>query len=187
MGILGFIRKKDVVVGTKVLVSAFDSRFADLLRADTEIYKRYYPATTATTFVDIYELMKAITQNFDVVHLLCDVSSNGAIGGSEITGTELIERCSASDVKLLWVASSNDAEGYIKGFKARGNRLNLVMTTNRHGPKFSDFLEKLLARMSHGDAMPVAWNALCPQVPGSAHPDSPVTIFFAGRGSVRLR
>jgi hypothetical protein len=187
MGILGLFRKKDEVVGAKVLVCALDSRFADLLRADTETYKRYYPDTTDTTFVNIDELMRAITQRYDVVHLLCDVSPSGAMGGSDIIGTELIERCCASNVKLLWVASSNAAEGYIKGFKARGKRLNLVMTINRHGPKFSNFLEKLLARMSHGDAMPVAWNELCPQVPGSGHQDSPDAIFFAGRGSVRLR
>jgi hypothetical protein len=35
--------------------------------------------------------------------------------------------------------------------------------------------------------MPVAWNDLCPQIPGSAHPDAPESIFFAGRGGVRLR
>ena len=187
MGILGFFRKKDEVVGARVLVGALDSRFDDLLRADTETYKHYYPATTATTFVNIDELMKAITRGYDAVHLLCDVSASGAIGGTEITGTELIESCCASNVKLLWIASSNAAEGYLKGFKARGKRLNLVMTVNRQGPKFSSFLEKLLARMSHGDAMPVAWKELCPQVPGRGHPDSPAAIFFAGRGSVRLR
>lgn len=187
MGILGLFRKKDEVVGAKVLVCALDSRFADLLRADTETYRRYYPATTATTFVNIDELMKAITQSYDVVHLLCEVSASGAIEGSNIIGTELIERCCASNVKLLWVASSNAADGYIKGFKARGKRLNLVMTINRHGPKFSNFLEKLLAMIVDGDTMPVAWNALRPQVPGSGHQDSPDAIFFAGRGSVRLR
>jgi hypothetical protein len=187
MGILGLFRGRDEVVKSKVLVCALNSRFADLVRADSETYKRCYPATTATTFSNIDELIKAITRGYDVVHLLCDVSPSGAIDGSNIIGTELIERCCASNVKLLWVASSNAAEGYIKGFKARGKRLNLVMTIDRHGPQFSNFLEKLLTRMSSGDAMPAAWNELCPQVPGSSHQDSPDAIFFAGRGTVRLR
>jgi len=187
MSILSLFRKKDEVVGAKVLVCASGSRFAELLKADTEVYRRYYPATTATTFVNIDELMKAVTQSYDVVHLLCEISPRGEIDGSKITGTQLIERCSASNVKLLWIASSNAAEGYIKGLEARGQRLNLVMTINRRDPKFSNFLENLLARMVQGDAMPVAWNALCPQVPGSVHQDSPEAIFFAGRGGVRLR
>jgi hypothetical protein len=37
-----------------------------------------------------------------------------------------------------------------------------------------------------GDTMPVAWNDLCPQIPGLDHLDSPESIFFAGRSGVRL-
>jgi hypothetical protein len=80
----------------------------------------------------------------------------------------------------------NPAERYIKGFRARDKRLNLVMTINRKGPNFSAFLQQLLSRMPYGDTMPLVWNDLCPQAPGSDHVNVPDTIFFAGRGGVRL-
>jgi hypothetical protein len=118
------------------------------------------------------------------------VTDRGTIvdsNGKEITGTELIQTCCDQNVKLLWIASDNPSERYIKGFGARGKRLNLVMTLERKGPNFPEFLQKLLFRMFYGDTMPVAWNDLCPQIPGSDHPSMPESIFFAGRGGVRLR
>jgi len=108
--------------------------------------------------------------------------------GAKITGTALIEKCCDSDVKLLWVASENKPEAYIKGFKAAGKPLNLVMTINRQGPKFSVFLEELLSRMSSGETMPVAWVAVSPQSPNDPRQkDSPACIFAAGRAAVKLR
>jgi hypothetical protein len=121
--------------------------------------------------------------------LICDVTENGTTvdsSGHEITGSELIQRCCDQNVKLLWLASDNPPERYIKGFGARGKRLDLVMTLKRKGPNFPSFLEKLLSRMAYGDAMPIAWNDICPQIPRSEHPDAPESIFFAGRGGVRL-
>jgi hypothetical protein len=124
-----------------------------------------------------------------MVHLLCDVTEKGTIAdsnGVEITGTELIQHCCDQNVKLLWLASDNPPERYIKGFRARGKRLNLVMTLKRKGSNFPGFLQKLLSRMAYGDTMHVAWNDLCPQIPGSDHPDATDSIFFAGRGGVTL-
>jgi hypothetical protein len=89
---------------------------------------------------------------------------------------------------LLWVASENKPEAYIRGFKAAGKRLNLVMTINRNGSKFLPFLEKLLSRMSAGETMPAAWVSVSPQGPNDPRQqDSPACIFSAGRGGVRLR
>jgi hypothetical protein len=66
--------------------------------------------------------------------------------------------------------------------------LNLVMTINRNGPNFPNFLSKLLSRMSGGETMPTAWAALVPQTRHDlSHADLPATIFSAGRGSVKLR
>jgi hypothetical protein len=186
MGILDIFRK-DEIVGTRVLICAFDSRFEDLMRKDSEAYMRCYPTTTATSFSGPGELLEAVRQDYDVIHLLCDVNPNGEIAGSDVTGTELITQCCDSNVKLLWIASDNDPIGYIKGFKARGKRLNLVMTIKRNDPKFSEFIGKLLPKMSSGDSMPVAWNELCPQIPGAYHNDAPESIFFAGRPGIRLR
>jgi hypothetical protein len=183
MGILDLFRK-DEVIGSKVLVCSLGPQFADWLKGDTQVYKRFYPATTSKTFSSMQALTAALAQKYDVVHLLCDVSPEGAIAG--VSGTELIKKCSEANVKLLWIASNNPSDAYIKGFNARGQKINVVMIIDRRGPFFSAFLTNLLAKVSGGAAMPAAWNQLCPQVASSVHPDAPDAIFFAGRGGVRL-
>jgi hypothetical protein len=188
MGILDLFRKDDVQ-GAQVLVCALDHKFGDFLKGDSEVYGRYYRATTAAILPSIRALLGRLEQKCDIVHLLCDVSPSGTItdaDGEEITGTELIQRCCDQNVKLLWIGSDNPPERYLKGFVARGKRLNLVMTLKRKGPNFPESLQKLLSQMAYGQTMPVAWNDLWPQIPRSNHPDAPESIFFAGRGGVRL-
>ena len=189
MGVLDLFRKtKDEVHGARVLVCAIDSRFADVLKRDSGIYERYYPTSTAV-FPSINAFLGRLEEKYDVVHLLADVTETGTIrdtGGDEVTGTQLIQRCCDHDVKLLWVASDNPADRYIKGFAARGKRLNLVMTLQRKGANFTSFLQNIFSRMAHGEAMPAAWNAICPQIPQSDHMGAPESIFFAGRGALRL-
>ncbi len=185
-------RVQDEVVGTKILVASLDPKFVELVKADSHCYSQFYPTPTEAVFETIQELLQTVGGGYDIVHLFCDVSPSGKIldgCGNEITGTALIQNCSNSEVKLLWLASGNGPEGYIKNFKpAAGKPLNLVMTIDRRGPRFPDFLQRLLAKMSAGDTMPVAWVSLCPQ--NSSDPrnqDAPVCIFAAGRGAVRLR
>lgn len=188
MGILDLFRK-DEVTGSKVLVCSLDARFADSLKTDSQVYKRFYPATTSTAFSGIAQLTEALGQKYDIVHLLCEVTAEGAIadsGGKSITGTDLIRKCCEANVKLLWIANNNASDAYLKGFNTRGQKINVVMVTDRRGPFFSPFLTNLLAKMSGGEAMPVAWNQLNPQIPSSVHPDAPDAIFVAGRGGVRL-
>lgn len=181
--------QKSEVHGTKVLVCSLQPKFDELLKADSNIYSKFYSSTTAKAFTSIPELQGAI-RGHDIVHLFVDVSPTGLMtdgSGNELIGTELIERCCDSDVKLLWVASDNKPDGYIKGFKV-GKPLNLVMTINRNGPNFATFLGQLLSRMSGGETMPTAWAALLPQTsrdPRHAH--LPSTIFSAGRGGVKLQ
>lgn len=86
----------------------------------------------------------------------------------------------------MWSASDNPPEGYIKGFGARGKRLNRVMTFKRKGANFPNFLQKMLSQMAYGETMPIAWNDICPQIPGLEHKGSPESIFVAGRGGVKL-
>jgi len=137
----------------------------------------------------IHELLQTIG-GYDVVHLFVDVSPIGLMvdaSANEISGTDLIEKCCDSGVKLLWVASDNKPEGYIKGFKPV-KPLNLVMTIHRNGPAFATFLGQLLSRMSGGEAMPNAWAPLAPQAAGDPHRDRlPATIFSAGSGGARFR
>src|ERR1035441_1388010 len=100
MGILDLFRKgkKDEVQGARVLVCALDNRFDDLLKGDSEVYGRYYRATTAAVLPSIQALLGRLEEKYDIVHLLCDVTANGTIAdadGEEITGTELIHRLCA--------------------------------------------------------------------------------------------
>jgi len=193
LGIKDLFRKQshDEVVHSKVLVCSLHPKFADLLRVDTSSYGQFYPAPTVAAFGSIQELSGAIAKGYDIVHLFCDASPEGIITdsrGATTTGTALIQACCDSAVKLLWVASENSPDAYIKGFKAGGKPVNLVMTINRQGAKFSAFLERLLAKMSAGETMPVAWVAISPQSPDDPRQkDSPACIFAAGRGGVKLR
>ena len=188
MGILDLFRK-DEVTGSKVLVCSLEGRFADWLKMDSGVYKRFYPSTTSTAFASIANLIEALNQKYDIVHVLCGLNASGAItdgNGGSVSGSDLIKKCSEASVKLLWIAANNASDAYIKGFNARGQKINLVMVIDRRGPFFSPFLNNLLAKMSGGEAMPIAWNSLNPQVPSSVHPDAPDAIFFAGRGAVKL-
>ena len=182
---------QDEVVDAKILVASLDPKFLELTKVDSNCYSQFYHTPTVRVFDGIQELLGTICNGYDIVHLFCDVSPEGTITdnhGAKIVGTSLIQSCCDSDVKLLWVASENKAEGYIKGFKAPGKRLNLVMTINRNGSKFLPFLEKLLSRMSMGETMPGAWISISPQSPNDPRQkDSPACIFAAGRGGVKLR
>lgn len=185
MGILDRFRK-DEIVGTRVLVCALDSRFNDLAVEDGAIYKHYYAATIAIEAATVNELLEYIARGYDIVHVLCTVSSSGIVAGSGISGTDIVDACCASGVKLLWIASDNDPNAYLTAFNVRRKRLNVVMTLQRKGKNFGNFLGQLLLRIAYGETMPIAWNDLCPQVPHASHGDVPDTIFVAGRGGVRL-
>jgi hypothetical protein len=189
MGILDFFRR-DEVVGSKVLVCGLAARFEELVTTDSQIYRQFYPSTTTRLFNGAEELDRTLSHSYDILHLFCDVAPDGVLthaGSGVFTGTGLLQKCCDLNVKLLWVASDNQPDLYITGFKARGKRINLVMTIDRNGSKFPAFLNKLLFRMYYGDTMPVAWADLCAQGPHFVHPDTPSTIFFAGRGGVKLR
>jgi hypothetical protein len=185
-------RVQDKVVGTKVLLASLDSKFAELVKADSECYSQFYPIPAEIIFDNSNDLLGAIGKGYDIVHLFCDVSSNGNIRDrkrNETAGAVLIQACSRSDVKLLWLASENKPEGYIKGFKiAAGKPLNLVLTIDRKGSHFPVFLSNLLRKMSAGETMPVAWVSISPQSPKDPrNQDAPVCIFAAGRAGVKLR
>ena len=175
--------------GTRVLICGLDRKFRELIDTDAKVYSQFYPSTTIAPCTTIHELLRTIVGH-DIVHLFVDVSPIGLItdaSASEISGTDLIDKCCDSGVKLLWIASDNKPEGYIKGFKPL-KPLNLVMTIRRNGPAFAAFLGQLLSRISGGEVMPNAWAALAPQIPGDPnHARLPDTIFSAGLGDAKFR
>jgi hypothetical protein len=191
LGILDLLKKrKDEVVGTRVLVALLTPKFAELATADYRSYSQFYPATTQSIFESPEKFLEEIEKGYDVVHLFCDVMLGGniAVGeGREMSATRLIQKCSESDVKLLWLASENKPEGYIKGFNLASKALNLVMTIDRRNSRFSRFLESLLRKMSSGETMPAAWVSLSPQNSNDPrNQEGPACIFAAGRGAIRL-
>jgi hypothetical protein len=184
-------RSQDEVVGTKILVASLDSKFTELVKTDCICYSQCYPAPSTKVIESTEKLLQIIGSGYDIVHLFCDVLPDGNIvdlHGDKTAGTTLIQRCCDSDVKLLWLASENKPEGYIRGFKAPGKPLNLVLTIDRRGSRFPSFLENLLRKMSAGETMPVAWVSLSPQNTNDLrNQNAPACIFAAGRGGVRLR
>ncbi|MFZ0806547.1 MAG: hypothetical protein WAN03_10210, partial [Candidatus Sulfotelmatobacter sp.] len=102
MGLLDAFRK-DEVVGAKVLVCALGAKHDDLRKNDERIYRRFYPATTSLAANTIVELRAALAQGYDIVHLLCNVDTQGALTdatGAHMTGAELLKACVDSGVKL---------------------------------------------------------------------------------------
>jgi|SRR5436305_1674380 len=189
MGLLDAFRK-DEVVGTKVLICALDAKFEDLRKNDERIYRRFYPNTTSLVAASIADFRRALNDKFDVVHLFCDVDAQGAISdaaGGRITGTELLQACVDSAVKLLWIASDNFADPYNAGFKTKGVKLNVILTERRLGPNCSLFIDTLLTRMSGGESFSKAWSVVSKPEGKSVQPDVPHTITTLGRGGVVLK
>ena len=74
MGLLDLSRKIRRSSRSKGLVCAVDSRFDELLKEDSEIYWRYYRATTTAVLPSIQALLGRLEQKFDIVHLIADVT-----------------------------------------------------------------------------------------------------------------
>jgi len=168
--------KKDEVVGSRVLVCSLGNHFEESLKSDSHSYGRYYRDITVGSFSRIQQLSEAINRRYDIVHLLCDVSGEGEIRDAEsnsLVADDLVEKCVRTNVKLLWLASDNGGKAYMDNFHLKGKPLNVVMTIDRKGSSFPEFLEKLLFRMFYGDTVPVAWVDLAPQIPGLNHPNLP--------------
>lgn len=188
MSLLNIFRRNEVI-DCKVLVAGLDSRFEDLILADSAVYKNYYESTSSCLVKSVECLNVALRSRYDIVHLFCGLASNGSAGDEEqdSCGTRLLQMCCESGVKLLWIASDNLVQNYINSFNPRMQRINLVMTIDRKGASFSRFLDRLLFRLSYGETMPIVWADLCPQIPDLVHRESPDCIFYAGAGGIRLR
>ena len=172
-----------------MLVCSLDPSLRESFEADSSVYLRYYRHVDSAFFLGIRDLLEAIENRYDIVHLFGRLSSGGLLSDTSdatLLGTELIGKCCERDIKLLWIANENKTDDYVRGFKMTGKSLNLIMTINRNGTKFAGFLEKLLSRISGGEMLPVAWTALVPQAEGPWQQDLPGCIFFAGRADVKL-
>ena len=179
--------KSSDVTSSRILVCGLCGGF-DEASADAQVYIRFFPNTLVSRLISIQQLSGLISEGYDVVHLHCALSGDGSLVDSEgaiLSGTELISQACASSVKVLFIASDNPSDAYIKGFKAPGKPINLVMTLNRN-KGFLIFLASLLERMKKGATMPVAWASVT-SPKSSLEPESmPSCIFFAGRPEFTL-
>ena len=190
--------REEVVNGTRILVASLGREAEGGLEdKDAAVYSKFYPHVKVLKALDADVLVNTVARgNFDVVHLLCEVDANGRLvaeDDSRLKGSDLMEACRTSNVKILFIAQDNPVEHYSLAFigpdKRRGLGLNLILTMERKGDLFGRFVEALLQRMSAGATMPVAWVALAPQIPNpppGTEEEQPLLVFRADRGGVKL-
>jgi hypothetical protein len=193
MGIFDAFRKEEVT-GTKVLVCQFGPdlkpKFDEPLKSDLRVYQRFYPSASSAMFTSVAEVRGAVGHEYDILHVFCDVGESGVISdasGDRIGGTELLKTAADSGVKLLWIGNDNPQPAYDAGFKAKGLKINVVLTLRRLGSNTSLFLDNLLTKMAAGETLAKAWNVAANPEGKSVQPDVPQTISWLGRGSVVLR
>jgi hypothetical protein len=166
-----------------VLVCSIGTSSEAELAEDAAVYQRFFQNTAVRPSLDMASLMQALTDGYSIVHILANVDAQGRVASTDTTGAALIAHATANGTKLLWLASSNAPDGYIAGFQPGKHRINVVMTIDRQGAALPKFLNDLLARMQRGMKMPMAWNDIAPQIPGSVQPDTPEKIYAAGYGA----
>jgi len=189
MGLFDALRKEEITA-TKVLVCQLGPAFDEPMKSDLRVYKRFYQETSSNTFTSVAELLQALTQKYDILHLFCDVNPDGSISdatGARLSGAELLAAATDSGIKLLWIGNDNPEPAYAAGFKTKGLKLNVVLTLRRLGSNTSLFLDNLLTQMQSGQTFSKAWNIATHPEGKSVQPDVPHTISSLGRGGVILR
>lgn len=173
--------------GTRVLVADLgpDSDVAD---GDHKIWASFYPQTERRTGLRVSELASlAASGSYEVIHLVARYDEAGLFhdgGGRTISLKDLIHKAHQGEVALFWLAQANE---FPEHDELRGSfRMHFVLTLDRKGDHFTQFLGGLLERMTGGSSMPVAWNDLAPQYRQADHSRVPETICAMGRGQARF-
>jgi hypothetical protein len=147
------------------------------MEADADIYKRHYRGVEAKVFPNTAALLEAV-RGIDLLHFFGSIDAHGQVStaiGEALTATVLLDACVSSDVKVVIIASENDSDAYVRGVPARP--LNLVMTLDRKGKNFSEFLDKICDLQATGSPLPIAWATIAQQVAGPSHDNLPACIF----------
>jgi hypothetical protein len=164
-----------------VLLSTVGNGHSAELNSDLAIYRNRY-REVRTEFVASFSGLSGALENVDILHLYLSLDGNGEIVFPEERqpSTHLVEACRSAGVKLLIVASPNDPNAYLKGLNPREPRLNLMLTLDRKGELFSEFLDRLLHELAGGSYLPTAWTKLVPQAPGPWHERLPSSYLAVG-------
>lgn len=178
----GLFNKK--IKPTRILICTIADESQLKLEADSDadVYRKYYPNVTVKVVRDGNGLLELIKSNgFDAVHILANINNQGNVGGLPVQ--EIHNACSNSGVKIVFWAANTPSQIYIQHVKA--GAFNLVMTLNRKGAIFGNFLDGLLSQMSAGKSMPMSWVKLVPQYQNAPeHVKAPGCIFHAGCGNM---
>lgn len=169
----------------KVLVAYFESRFESAANSDFACYSKYYAFTKIEKLNGAADLCSILEGLFDIVHLLAEIAADGQIvegQGRQSDAAAMLEKSLDRRVALMWIAGESVADHYLKGFRSiQGKPLNLILTLNRKGDAFSQFLESLLSKLATGEKIASAWVAVAPQNSGDPrNAAAPECIFVAG-------
>jgi hypothetical protein len=156
---------------------------------DGGTYLHFFPTSTFLVRSSLDEIGRKIADGFDVVHLLTNFNAEGALfddRGLSADAGWLLRTCEASGVKLLWIAGSVPRNACHK-FKVRRGDLDLVLTVDRRGPRFDEFLRRFLAGIASGLTVPKAWVGVAPQTSESPqNRQGPLSILAVGLGDYVL-
>ncbi len=84
------------------------------------------------------------------------------------------------------VASRNGITGYCSGKWLKTFDLNLLLTMNRDGDKFSRTFTELFGLMAGGMSMLMAWVKLMPQAPSPWMDERPSTFLLPLHGDIKF-
>jgi hypothetical protein len=174
------------VPGAAILVASLADAFAAEMEADAVVYRRHYRSVQVRSFPDPGTLMEAFP-GIDLLHLFAKIDVNGQLGtatGEGLKASVLLDVCVSSNVKVVIIASANDSSAYVNGVPARP--LNLVMTMDRKGKSFPEFLDRICRLLVTGSTLPAAWAKIAPQVLSPPHDNFPGCIFHAGKPKALL-
>ena len=183
-----FGRSKKTIRSPKIIIASIGPDDAALVEGDREIYNGFFSDLDTISVNTIEEFYDAISNRAcDIFHLLARVSPDHTIQSEN--GASFFRRLSSLDLKILILASENDADSLIpfctEAPNAGVERVNMVMTLDRKGEVFVRFFKSLFGSMIGGMTMPEAWVQLVPQNPNMTH-EAPDTVFSAGNGSLKL-
>lgn len=173
--------------GTKILIATLSAGFAKEMEADANAYRRHYGSVEARLFRDSRTLEDAI-QGIDLLHLFAVIDPNGNLiteSGQPLTPKAFLGACLTGVVKVVIVASPNDAEAY-RFPTIKSMPFHLVLTLSRRGGIFPAWLDRMAKRMAAGDTLPEAWVAESPQVEGPWQDSAPGCICQIGCCHARL-
>src|SRR5215469_8237953 len=150
-----FFQRQDRTVGTKILVASFSIAFAPETEADYSVYRRCYKSVQKKLFSNARGFDDEI-RGVDVLHLLAILDLAGQIStdsGEQFAAATLLDKCVNANVKAVLFACDNKGDAYVRGVPAKP--LNLVMTIDRRGELFPEWLGKLCTLLASGITFPV--------------------------------